>query len=230
MSERPACGCNMQQRCKVAADKCAVEPYGETRFADLRLLVTVGAARLQSILCGLSRPLRLPRWQSVFYSEWWHPLLTCGVGKRLPPSNDLGRMCECGEEDHRVFAPLSPLPSQKREQWQKWVFVRNISAELLSTGTCQWGNSGKRRTQRKTEGVETRGDSPRRSQRDKSPPVRLSSFCYCCPPRARLLGLLHNAGPLWAVHQWQSCHIKLESFLRKLQPLRLGHTCHERHV
>lgn len=43
-------------------------------------------------------------------------------------------------------------------------------------------------------------------------------FCYCRPLCARLLGLLHNAGPLWAAHHWLSCHFKLASFLRTAAP------------
>lgn len=112
----------------------------------------------------------------------------------------------------------------------------DLCEEYFSRASEHWNMSvGEQWKEENTEEDRGSGNERRQpktlSKRQKPPPpVRLSSFCYCCPPRARLLGLLHNAGPLWAVHQWQSCHIKLESFLRKLQPLRLGHTCHERHV
>lgn len=71
--------------------------------------------------------------------------------------------------------------------------------------------------QKKEERVGTRSDSLRRFQREKSL-VLLRSFFYCCPLRARLLGLLHNAGPHRAAHHWLSCHFTLVSLWRTAAP------------
>lgn len=43
-------------------------------------------------------------------------------------------------------------------------------------------------------------------------------FFYCCPLWTRLLGLLHNAGPLRAAHHWLSCHFTLVSLWRTAAP------------
>lgn len=59
------------------------------------------------------------------------------------------------------------------------------------------------------------GNQKRRPETLSKREKPLSSFffpsSYCCPRRARLLGLLHNAGPLRAAHCRLSCHFTLVS-------------------
>lgn len=98
--------------------------------------------------------------------------------------------------------------------------VRNYSPGSLSTKTCYKRNRG-RRKRRNIEEERGSGNNKRQPKTLSKETKALSFwglFFYCCPLRARLSGLLHNAGPLWAAHHWLSCHFKLVSFLRTAAP------------
>lgn len=111
-----------------------------------------------------------------------------------------------------------------------WIIVKQASTEYVHAwGIIHWGFQAPKHVRRETEeGGEEHGGRKREWELgDALKETKALSFwgpfCYCRPLCARLLGLLHNAGPLWAAHHWLSCHFKLASFLRTAAPKAWTH-------